>query len=248
MLRRYEAFASGCSVGLTRSRTLARSAHVGLACLVLLVVSAPAALAASGDPKPAPQKLWKAFPLNPTGERLGGPAPAKPVPATPVPAAPLLPPTTTGPLQETQAAGDTADPASGTNMALFALAAGLLVLLAAGLVSVRLRAGHARVRTAPLGLGTAALDAGSGAGAQRHPDISGRVRQRPRLVRPRVTRLPRAIRRAVRGGPSPRTLARNLGRRARRMQESVWTEDTAPAIVGAAIAVVVAYLIVRFVG
>jgi hypothetical protein len=256
MLRRYEAFAPGCSVGPTRTRALVRCAHVGLACLALLVVSAPAALAAPKDPKPAPQKLWEAFPLNPTGERLGRsqetapakPASAKPARAKPVPVAPLLPPTTSSTPQGTQAAGDDVDPASGTNLALFALAAGLLVLLAGGLVTVRLRAGHTQVRSARLWEGTRGLDTGPGAGAQRHPDISGRVRQRSGLVRPRVTRSSRASRRVVHRRPSPQALARNLARPARRLQEAVWTPDTAPAIVGAAMAVVLAYLIVRFVG
>jgi hypothetical protein len=53
---------------------VARSAlSAVLACLVLATLSVPAVVGATREPSPGPEKLWKAFPLNPTGKRIGSP-------------------------------------------------------------------------------------------------------------------------------------------------------------------------------
>jgi hypothetical protein len=225
----------------------------------LLLVFGPTARAAPDDAKPAPQKLWEAFPLNPTGERVErsqqpGPftPPKKPTTKRPTTKQPTTKqptaqePTTTSPQEETQAVAEIADSASGTKFVLFVLAASLLLFVAA-VVSVLLRAGHTRVHPATF-VGTAGLDAGSDATRHRPGGIFDRARPRLKPTRPRVTRRRGARRVAVRGVLHRRSRVRNLGLPARRIRDVVLTEDTAPAIVGAGIAVVLAILIIQFVG
>ena len=218
--------------------------RIGLAAAVLALTISPTALAFAEKPKP--DALWEAFPLEPTPERASTPAPA--------PAPPLLLPPLTGRAEATTVA-EPPEP-SGPGIMVVAFAATLLLLFATvGVLSGRrfyLGKRHRRT-TVPLWQG-AALPLTSGHEPQRQglairtsvasvghepragePDFLGPLYRWVEVEKPPVGRSRPSI------GSEIRTLAY-------RFRKAVWNEDTAPAMIGAAVAVVAGVLMVYLIG
>jgi hypothetical protein len=111
--------------------------HLGLACLLLLVLQSTTAWAAPDDDRAGAEPLLQAFPLDPTGERVE-------VAAAPEPR---------GRSEAVRALPESAEAASGSSRASLVLATGIaagLVLLGGGLVTVRRRKGPSRRGSVPL--------------------------------------------------------------------------------------------------
>lgn len=135
--------------------------QLAVACVALLV-AAPTALAATGDPKQRPPEgLWEAFPVNPTGERLDSGQQSRG-------------PRASGVTPERLQTARTTPDASRTNVVLLALVggAGVFLLSQVSLSVVRRRdVSNDRPRSAPLWQGREGFDAVHVAGAQHLPDI-----------------------------------------------------------------------------
>lgn len=245
MLRRHERFVCAC-------------AGMGLALVALLVVSSPTALAALEDPKQKPQALWEAFPLNPTDERLNS---AK---------QPVLKPPVQGRPEATKAEEVPAR-TSRSSVIVFALFAGA-TLLALGLVGfLSMRRLHLRIydprpsvaawegiswpnpdhrtrqeREPRAEQGMAAAVGAKHPAAGLHPDVPAATYRLQRLERPRRRRS-----RVTGGGrraPFSQVLVDRLAGIARRMKAFLWTEQTAPVIVGATLACIAGFLIIHWAG
>ena len=207
---------------------------VAFACVVLVAIDAPVAPAASGDPKPAapPHELWNAFPLNPKAERLGSYAGPK---------APFTPPA------KPQAVAETPPESSRSDLPLLALAggAGALIFLALlGFAAMRLhRVAGRRRRAAPLWQGTAGIEMSPVARLQQYEDVDVALRRPSRLAARDIEH-----RSGKRRRPQHPRARRDLHATLHRIRRAIWNEDTAPVIVGCAIAIVVALLIVYLVG
>lgn len=235
-LRSHETCARERTVKRACWNSLVPSFVLALACVAFLAIAAPAAPAAPGDPKQAapPQELWNAFPLNPKAQRL------VPEGQQAGPKAPFTPP------GRPQTAAETPPETSRRDLPVLALAGGVgafIVLALLGLVAVRLRhvAGHRR-RSAPLWQGTAGIEAGPVARLQQYADVD-----------PPLARSSRAVSRSV--APPERRhrrrglqILRNPRAIAHRLRDAIWNETTAPVIVGSAVAVAVAFLIVHYGG
>ena len=225
--------------------------RAGLVALLLLAAGSPAALA--GAEKPQPQPLWEAFPLNPTGKRLG---------SVSEPSARALPEATT--------AVETSPQASRPSIAVLALLAGaaLLALALVGFASVRrlsVRSHHA----SPTVTGWQEI-------SWSNPSDSGRELQRSRPVQSsadlgvdrhaaaphpdvpastyRLRRLDRRPLRRYRVAPGGRRVqpsrlfAGGFVDLIRRMREAVWNDRTAPVVVGTAVGIFAAFLLVYWIG
>ncbi len=206
---------------------------LALACVVLAAIAAPAVTAAPGDPKQAapPQELWNAFPLDPSSERLGL-AGGSSVPFTP-PGRP-------------EVAAEISSEAAGSDLPLLALAGGagaLVVLALLVLAAVRLRHPADRHLSAPLWQGTAGIEANPVARLQQYADVDTAVTRPPGLV-PREAENRSDTRRRSRPPQAPR----DLRAVAYRMRHAIWNDDTAPFLVGSAIAILAAFLIVHLAG
>ena len=224
-----------------------RCVRIGLAAAVVAMVVSPTALAVAEKPKP--DALWEAFPLDPTPER---PASTPVPPVREPPASPFLPPS---PGSEATAITDAPSEASGPGSIVVAFAVLLLLVATVSVLSGRrlyLSKRHRRT-TVPLWQGAAL------------PAASDYERQ---LQGPRVRTSSAPVGRELRAGePHPDVLAphyrwadRAPVRRSRpsigseistlthRFRKSVWTEDTAPAIIGSALAVVIGWLLVHLIG
>ncbi|MDQ3380595.1 MAG: hypothetical protein M3546_09800 [Actinomycetota bacterium] len=205
---------------------------LALACVVWAAIAAPAVPAAPGDPKRAapPQELWNAFPLDPISERLGlagGPS----VPFTP-PGRP-------------EVAAEISSEAASSDLPLLALAGGagaLIVLALLVLALVRLRQ-PARHLSAPLWQGTAGIEASPVARLQQYADIDTALTRPPGLVQREAETRSDTRRRSRRPQAS-----RDLRAVAYRMRRAIWNDDTAPFLVGSAIAILAAFLIVHLAG
>lgn len=232
MLRPHETCARGHTVMGRCWNSLAPSFLLALACVVLVAIAAPAASAAPGDPKqPAPpQELWNAFPLNPNSQRLGSDA---------GPNAPFTPPGTP------QVATEISSEATSSDLPLLALAGGagaLIALALLGLAVVRLRhAGHRR-HSAPLWQGTAGIEASPLVRLQHYADVD------VALTRPSRPVVGEAVRGYGARRPRRPQAPRDLRAIAHRMRRAIWNENSAPFIVGSAIAIVAAFLIIYLVG
>ena len=220
-----------------RVRRGAGACSLVLACAVLLAVAASTAVAAPGDPREGapPQELWEAFPLNPRGERLRSDQQRAGQ------SGPFTPP------GRPQVAAEISSEAASSDLPLLTLAggAGTLILLALlGFATVRLRnvAGHRR-HSAPLWQGTAGIEASPVARLQQYADVEVALKRPSRLIAGEVERRP-----GTRPRPRLPQASRDLRVIAHRMRRAIWNENTAPFIVGAGIAIVVAFLIIYLVG
>ena len=220
-------------------------ARIGLAAAVLALAVSPTALAFAEKPKP--DALWEAFPLEPTPERASTPAPPR--------ASPLLPPST-GRAEATTVAQPSE--ASGPGIMVVAFAATLLLLFATvGVFSGRrfyLGKRHRRT-TVPLWQG-AALPLTSDHERQRHgsgirtssaPVGHGRRAGGTDFLAPLYQWV------EVDKPPADRSCSHpSLGSEIRtlvhRVRRAVWTENIVAVIVGGAVAVVVATLVVYLLG
>lgn len=234
MLRPHET----CAREHTTMRTCCSLFRLAFACVVLFAIAAPVAPAAPADPKPGapPQELWNAFPLNPKAQRLGSYAGPK---------APFTPPAKPQAVAETPP--ETPSEASRSDLPVLALAggAGALIFLALlGFAAMRLhRVAGLRRRSAPLWQGTAGIEAGPVARLHLYSDIDAPLSRPSRPVAGNLEGRSRA-RGRTRRPPAPRDL-RVI---AHRMRRAIWNEDTAPFLVGFAIAIVAAFLIIYLVG
>ena len=231
-----------------RIRRYARGGAISLvlACVLSLAVAAATADAAPGDPKKGtpPQELWEAFPLNPKGELLGGNPKGQPLGGNrqrTSPSAPFSPPA------RPQTAAVSPPRASGSDFPLLALAggAGALILLALlGLAAVRLRnVGRHRHHSVPLWQGTAGLDHATSTVArmQHYSDVDVPLTRSSRPAPRSAPSAGRPRRRRAQTPPNSRAIVD-------RVRDTMWNEGTAPVIVGSAIAVAVAFLIVHYGG
>jgi len=244
MLRPHEPCARAHTVTGTPWSSRASLFLLVFACVFLVAIAVPAAPAAPGDPKEAapPQELWNAFPLNPKGERLA-PKGERLAPERPQagPKAPFTPPA------KPQAVAETRSETSSGDVPVLALVggAGAFVLLALlGFAAVRLRHGadHPR-RSAPLWQGTAGIESSPVARLQHYADVDVSLTQPSRFGTGELeSRSGARVRRPL--SPSPH----DLGAIAHRVRDAIWNENTAPVIVGSAIAIVTAFLVVYMVG
>jgi hypothetical protein len=210
--------------------------RIGLAVVALTMAASPSALGASE--KPTPDALWEAFPLDPASER---------------PASPFLPPTQGR--SEATTVTDAPSEASGPSVVVLAFAT-LLVLLA---TVVALSGRHVYVRrhqrssSLPLWQGVAwptsdrTPEAVHESRVRTSSALVGRERRavepHPDVPAPRYRWADQAP--ARRSRPS---VVVEIGTMIHRLRRAIWTEDTAPAIIGAAVAVVVGVLLVYLVG
>jgi len=233
-----------------------RILRVGLALVVVLAVSSPVALAASGQPKPQP--LWEAFPLNPTSGRLDS---AK------------QPVQKKEPVQGRPEATKVEDtPARASRSSAIALAffagAALLALGMVGFLSMRrlhVRNDDPRPSVAawqgiswpnpadgtrqlrePRAEKTIAAVGVEHRPAGLHPDVPASAYRLQKLER-RPLRRSRVTGR-VRRAPLSQVFAEGFTGVARRMREAVWTDRTAPVIVGTAVGILAASLLIYWVG
>lgn len=209
-----------------------------VACVALVAIGPSNALAAPGDPKQGapPQQLWNAFPLNPKGQRL---VPERQQAA--FPKAPFTPP------GKPQVVAETPREAPRGDFSLLALAfgAGLIVLLTLlGLAAVRWRNGAGqRRRSAPLWQGTTGIESSPVARLQQYADIDVSLTQPSRFGTGDIeSRSGARDRRPY--SPSPA----DLGATVHRMRNAIWNARTVPVLVGSAIAIVTALLIIYLVG
>ena len=243
MLRRHVTLAD--SSQRIRCRAVVSWSLPAVASLAVLIAGSPPAGAVARQAKPAPQTLWSSFPLNPTGERLG-PKVSLPTRATPSPSL-RRPDAVAGP----SAGGGAADAgwSPGSDVIAVALVAGIgFVSLFAlvGLAGTRLR--HAiglpswHVARPVPGTGVSDL-------ARALAGFVERASRRVALGHPRARQAGRSPGR-VRGVllVPLRLLPAKLGRLARQTRSAVWTGYSAFVLVGCALAVVLALLVVRMVG
>jgi len=246
-------------VGNRRERTafpgctiLLQLAWAAWLCVAVLSVASSPAEAAQGRAPRGPHALWSTFPLNPTNEQIAT------VRVSPFPAAPSATPAVAS------------HPGSGTDGLLPTLAyaggAGLLALLVLGGL-VALRDQHRRAPRRPFVSSQVVVGFGRPGYAPRFlPDIEADVRRRrgrtrlviaPRRPRLGVSALPGiwALRRRLwRLQARSRDLRRRLSRMpssrgiVRRLRYLSRNEDVRGALVGVAIAVVLAYVILRAIG
>jgi hypothetical protein len=218
--------------------------RIGLVAVALGMAASTPALGASEKPKP--DALWKAFPLDPASERPLDPARERP-------ASPFLPPTQGR--SEATTVTDASSDASGPNVVLLAFAT-LLVLLATVVVlsGRHIYVGRRHRRSSlPLWQGLAWPHGSDNVRELRQSQVRtssalvGRERRaaepHPDVPAPRYRWANRA-----RGRRSRPSVGIDIGRMIRRLRRAVWTEDTAPAIVGGAVAVVVGVLLVYLIG
>ena len=237
MLRPHESCARAHTVTGTPWSSRASLFLLAFACVLLVAIAAPAAPAAPADPKQAapPQELWNAFPLNPKGERL---VPERPQAG---PKAPFTPPA------KPQAVAETPSETSTGDVPVLALVggAGAFVLLALlGFAAVRLRHGAVNPRrSVPLWQGTAGIESSPVARLQHYADVDVSLTQPSRFGTGDVESRSGARDHRPRS-PSPR----DLGAVAQLVRDAIWNENTAPVIVGSAIAIVTALLVIYMVG
>jgi hypothetical protein len=233
-----------------------KRSRVGLVLLLLLLaVGPPTALAAKEKPKPQP--LWQAFPLNPTGERLGSVSQQPRAHGRPE-------------VASATKAKETPTQTSRPSAAVLALVAGAAVLGLAlvGLTSVRhlslrnhrtsatVTERHRNPWSSPAGNAPAlrpsrplhsAADLGAGPrGAALHPDVPASAYRLRRLER-RPHRRPRVAPRARRVRLSE-VFAEDFMGFTRRLRHVVWNDRTAPVIVGISMGVFAAFLLVYWIG
>jgi hypothetical protein len=218
--------------------------RIGLAVVALAMAASPPAAGASE--KPTPDPLWEAFPLDPASER-----PLDPVRERP--ASPLLPPTQGR--SEATTVTDAASEASGPSVVVLAFAT-LLVLLAT-VVALSVRRAyvrrHHRSSSVPLWQGVAWPRSSDSVRERRESQVrtsAALVGRERRVVEPHPD-VPAPRYRWADQGPVRRSRPSavvEISTMIRRLRRAVWTEDTAPAIVGAAVAVVVGVLLVYLVG
>ncbi len=231
-----------------------RSVRIGLVAVMLamaMVMAVPPAGYAVVE-KPKPDALWEAFPLEPAPERASTPVPSAPQPST----SPYVPPSAGRSEATTVTNANAPSEASGPGIIVIALAATLLLLVAT--VSVlsgrRLYTGKRHRRTTvPLWQG-AALPLTSDFERQRHgagvrtgsapivhepragePDLLGPLYRWLEVEKPPV------------GRPRP-SLGSEIRRQVHRIRRVVWNQDIAPAIIGAAAAMVAGILVVYLIG
>jgi hypothetical protein len=209
--------------------------RIGLAAVALATAATPSALAAE---KPRPDALWKAFPLDPASER---------------PAAPLVPPTQGRP--EATTVIDSPSEASGPSVVVLVLAT-LLALLATVVVlsGRRLYLGMRDQRSSPpLWQGLAwphSSDTTRGSdesGVRASPALVGSERRaaepHPDVPAPRYRWADESP--ARRSGPF---VGAGIGSMIHRLRMKVWTEETAAAITGGSVAILVGVLLIYLIG
>lgn len=220
--------------------------RVGLVALFLLTTGSSVAVAALE--KPAPQPLWKAFPLNPTGKRLGS---IEQSPAQVRPKAARVLRVAESPTEESR-----------PSVLVLALGgAALLTLALVAFASMRLLSvrnhrpgptvwsspsGSAGGLREPLVVQTSDVGLGVDRRTALHPDVAapsyrlqrvGRKRFRRSRVAPRQRRVQLS-----------RVFAEGFTGTARRIKHAAWNDQTAPPIVGVAIGICAAFLLVYWIG
>ncbi|CAN5325047.1 hypothetical protein BH20ACT13_BH20ACT13_23350 [soil metagenome] len=222
--------------------------RIGLAAAVVAMVVSPTALAVAEKPKPKPDALWEAFPLEPTPER---PASTPVPPVREPPASPFLPPS---PGSEATTIADAPSEASGPGSIVLAFAVLLLLVATVSVLSGRrLYVSKRRRRTTVLWQG-AALPTSSdydrqlqGSGVRTSSAPVGRELRagepHPDVLAPRYRWADKAP-----VGRSRPSIGSEISTLTHRFRKTVWTEDTAPAIIGSALAVVMGWLLVYLIG
>jgi hypothetical protein len=214
--------------------------RIGLAAVVLALAASPTALGVAEKPKP--DALWQAFPLDPARKR---------------PASPLLPPAQERAETRAEATTVTEQPSEATRENYVALALATLIVLLTMVVFVSGRRVYLRRRQRELSVPLwqrLALPNPHDNVRQLHQSrvetnssLVARVRRAagppPDVLAPRYRWADRAP--ARRSRPS---VGAELGMMLHRLRRVVWTEDTAPAIIGAAVAVIVGLLLVYLIG
>lgn len=255
MLRRYETLVGGGALRCTRCK-FARCLPLGIAFLAL-VLGGPTAAAPSPEPKPTPQTLWEAFPVNPTGDRLAPHEQARADrSAQPTGESPG---TETGPSDVAEAAAET--PSGSGNVVFLVLLAGMGVLALLAVVtfaSVRLRAGFSTRARHPWHIAwarrstSASTDRAPGLARLDPQGVTGDIARAERISVPKpfffttaLARRPHLRRRTLHAVLSQARVFQRIGRRTR---EVVWTEDMAAKLVGCALAIFAAFLSVHYVG
>ena len=224
--------------------------RAGLVLLLLLALSSPAALAASDKPKPQP--LWEAFPLNPTGKRLGR------VEETPAQGRPQVTEVT-----EVTKAEETLTQESRPSNTMLLLLGGaallaLVVFASMRRLSVRSRdpgataawsspSESAQVLREPL----AAQASAAGLGIERraaalHPDVVAPAYRLRRVGRKPFRRSRVAPR--GRGVQLSHVFAGGFTGVARRIKHTAWNDQTAPLIVGTTVGIFAAFLLIYWIG
>jgi hypothetical protein len=214
--------------------------HIGLAAVVLALVVSPTALGVAEKPKP--DALWQAFPLEPAGKR---------------PASPLLPPAqerVEGRAEATTAV--TVAPSEDSRPDLLVLALATLLLLVATVVALSGRRLYVRRRhrtSVPLWQGVTWPHAPDNvrqlreAGVRTSSGLVGRegqpTKRLPDVVAPRYRWADKSPARRAR--PSAGV---DVGMMIHRLRRAIWTEDSAPAIVGGVVAFVLGVLLVYLIG
>jgi len=234
MLRLQQTCALEHTVPRTGWRVLAGTALI-VASVVALSAVAPSAAAQVDLAADPPKELWSEFPLNPKGERLVPERQEKEAQA------PFTPPA------KAEAVPETPSESSGrgfTTLVALGLAGALLLLALLAVGTVRLReAAVRRRRSAPLWQGTAGIEASPVARLQHYADVDVSLPQPSRFSRVEVAPRGRLPERRLRL-PS----LRDPGAVVRRLRRTVWSDSTAPFIVGSAIAIVAAFLIIYVIG
>jgi hypothetical protein len=216
-----------------------RCVRIGLAAVALAIAAAPPALGATEKPKPS--VLWNAFPLDPS-------SPLKA--ASERPASALLPPTQGR--SEATTVIDAPSEASRPSVVVLGFAT-LLVLLATIVVLSGRRLfvhRHHRVASVPLWQGVAWPHSSRDlheSGVQTSSALVGSERRavepHPDVPAPRYRWADQAPARRFR--PS---LDVKISTMIHRLRRAIWTDDIAPAIIGAAIAGVAALVFFYLVG
>lgn len=210
--------------------------RIGLATVALALAASPTALAVAEKPKP--DALWQAFPLDPASKR---------------PASPLLPPTQGRP-EATTVTDPPLQPSEASRENLVVLAFATFLVLLATVVVLSGRRLHVRRHQR-----SSSLPLWQGVAWPQYPDKLRELESRTRSA------LVGSERRAAEphpdvAAPRYRWADKTTARRSRssagaeismmihRLRRVVWTEDTAPAIIGAVVAVVVGVLLVYLIG
>jgi len=219
-----------------------RCVRIGLAAVALAIAASPPAFGATEKPKPS--ALWNAFPLDPS---------SPPDAASERPASPLLPPTQGR--SEATTVIDAPSEASRPGVVMLGFATLLALLATIGVLSGRrlYAKRHHRASSLPLWQGVAWPHSSDGlrelheSGVRTSSALVGSERRaaepHPDVLAPRYRWADQApVRRSRLSASSA------ISTMIARMERAVWTEESAAAVIGAAVAGVAALVFFFLVG